>query len=207
MKATSADNDSKLLAKLRSVNPYKVRVYTSDDDSRDVAVPARRRKWAQVIETINARAWSRCELLNKAGEVLGYIDNVEAPTEVEDLAVGPTTAKRAEAEWIVNLVVKAQEKAMHYRDTEVANLLRAQGDVVREMGQAAAAMAAVYRDIIGATNEAAAVRVQAAATAAGAGKDDIGQLLEALPQLLQMLPVIKQLIAGGSKSPNGVPHG
>jgi hypothetical protein len=212
MSNTTTDGTmSKLLAKLRTLAPAKVRAYAGDDDHRDIAVPTRRKRWSQVIEAIEARSWTRVELLDKGGNVLGYVDNAEPAGVVEDIG-GPATAKRAEAEWIVNLVVRAQRDAMTFRDAEVKSLLQAQGDVVREMSQAMHGLATIYREQRDAAANVAELRATAAATPDGF---NMKELMEALPVLMQALPMLRGLLAGGvpssapksPKPPNGASHG
>jgi hypothetical protein len=190
--ATAALITDKLLATLKRHNPSKVRAYAGDDDHRDIAVPTRRKRWSQVIEAIEARSWTRVELLDKSGAVLAYVDNTSPAGEVEDIGEGKASKTRAESEWIVNLVVKAQREAMAFRDSEVQALLRAQGDVVREMSRAMQDLSGIYSEQRKAAVETAEIR--AAATAGGS---EWKELLEAAPQLLQMLPLLRGLLASG----------
>lgn len=197
----------KLLASLKRHNPHKVRAYLGDDDARDIAVPQRRKKWSQVIEAIEARAWSRVELLDKSGAVLGYVDNVEPARELED--IGATTGTGAQvqlAERIVAMVMKGQREAMTFRDAEVTALLKAQGDVVREMTAGMRALTAMYQEQVSVAEHAAELR----ATAAAGGDSQVKELLEALPTILQALPLLRGLLAGGaptSSTPRAKPNG
>jgi hypothetical protein len=181
----------KLLATLRRHNPAKVRAYAGDDDFRDVAVPTRRKKWTQVIEAIEARSWTRVELLDRSGAVIAYVDNTSPASDLEDLDVGKASKTRSDTEWIVNLVIRAQKETMAYRDSEVTNLLRAQGDVVREITGAMKDLSAIHAEQRRAAVETAEIRA-----AAQAGGDSWKELLEAAPQLLQMLPLLRGLVAG-----------
>lgn len=199
------ETTEKLLATLKRHNPHKVRCYNGDDDTRDIAVPQRRKRWSSVIAAIEAKAWTRCELLDKSGAVLGYADNEGPARDVEDLApafVG-VAGQLTLAERIAGLVVKAQRDAMTFRDSEVANLLRAQGDVVREMAAGVRALAEVYREQTHAVEDAAEARIAAAAAAADANGGDLKQLMEALPVLLQALPMLRALISGDAPASNG----
>jgi hypothetical protein len=188
----------KLLSTLRRLSPARVRAYTSDDDARDIAVPTRRRKWAQVIEAIESRSWTRCELLDKSGAVLGYVENTEPARELESLAEGPESRSITMAERIVGLVVKAQRDAMTFRDAEVTSLLKAQGDVVRELTSSMRALSDIYRAQVDAASEVASLQ----ATAAAGGDSQLKELLDAAPQILQVLPLVKGMMGGGTK-PNG----
>lgn len=185
----------RLLATLKRHNPAKVRAYANDDDYRDIAVPTRRKRWAQVIEAIDARAWSRVELLDKSNAVIAYVDNTSPATDVEEFALTSGGKTRADAEWIVNLCVRAQREAMAFRDAEVQALLKAQGDVVRELSRAMQELSGIYSEQRRAAVEVAEMR--AGAAAGGEWKE----LLDAAPQLLQMLPYLKQLMGGGESKP------
>lgn len=209
--ATTDGTMSKLLAKLRTLAPAKVRAYAGDDDYRDIAVPTRRKRWSQVVEAIEARSWTRVELLDKGGNVLAYVENAEPAGTVEDISSTVATGKRAEAEWIVNLVVRAQRDAMTFRDAEVKSLLQAQGDVVREMSQAMHGLASIYREQRDAAANVAEMRATAAAAPDGF---NMKELTEAIPVLMQALPLLRALLTGGApatkpnpKPPNGANHG
>lgn len=187
---TTAD---KLLSSLKRHNPSKVRAYAGDDDARDIAVPTRRKKWTQVIEAIEARSWSRVELLDKSGAVLGYVDNVEPARELQDLE-GKATKSRSDMEWMSKVIISAQREVLTFRDSEHSALLRAQGEVMREIVGAVHGLSAIHRTQLDATRETEAVRVAAAASAAGQG-DSLKELLEALPQILQALPMLRALLS------------
>jgi len=180
----------KLLAALKRHNPARVRAYSGDDDFREIAVPTRRQRWTVVIAAIVERSWSRCELLDKGGAVLGYCNNTEPAGVLEDLA--PAGGAIKEAERIVALVIKAQRDAMTFRDAEVTNLLKAQGDVVREMTAGMRALTAMYAEQVQAAEQVAELRTMAANPERG----QLAELLEAAPHLLQMLPAIRQLLSG-----------
>lgn len=200
------DTDTKLLATLKRHNPFKVRCYNGEDDTRDVAVPQRRRRWASVISAIEAKPWSRVELLDKSGAVLGYADNEGAARDVEEL--GPSFAgiggQLLLGERIAALAVKTAVDAMKLRDSEQQSLLKAQGDVVRELTNGVRALAEVYREQNIAVEEAAEARIAAVAEASGG---DWKQLVEALPVLLQAMPILKSLVSGDAPKPNGVHKG
>lgn len=182
----------KLLATLKRHNPSKVRAYAGDDDWRDIAVPTRRKRWGRVIEAIDAKSWTRVELLDKSGAVLAYVDNTSPASELEDVGDGKVSRTRSESEWILNLVIRAQREAMAFRDSEVQALLKAQGDVVRELSRAMQDLSGIYSEQRKAAVETAEIR--AAATAGGS---EWKELLEAAPQLLQMLPLLRGLLASG----------
>lgn len=186
----------KLLATLKSHNPHKVRAFNGEDDSRDIAVPQRRRRWAAVIGAIEARPWSRVELLDKSGAVLAYVDNEGPARDVED--VGPSYAgiggQLLLGERIAAVAMKAAREAVLSRDEEMKALLAAQGTVVREMAAAVKSLGEVYRE----QNVAAEEAAEARALAATAGQSsELKELLDAVPQIVQALPIIRALLAQG----------
>jgi hypothetical protein len=196
---------SPLLQTLRAHNPHKVRAYNGEDDAREIAVPQRRKKWGQVISAIEARAWSRVELLDKSGAILTYVENEGPARETEEL--GPSfngvAGQLLLGERIAALCMKHVATAVGQRDEEMRALLQAQGSVVKEMATAVQSIAEVYREQTVAAEDAAESRAQAAAAAAGG---DIQQLLAAMPQLLQLAAMAKQMLASGDGSPV-VPNG
>jgi hypothetical protein len=185
----------KLYERLRKLNPSRV-IAIAGDERREIAVPERRKKWSQVIEAITAAPWHRCELVNKRGEVLGYVDNTAPAAELEDIAVD---RKRSDVQWIVELVVRAQREALAYRDSEVQALLQAQSQVVRELSAGVRDIAALYREQAIAARDLGAMQ-------AGKDGDIVQQLLEAGPEILKALPLLRSLLSGdaASASKNGV---
>jgi hypothetical protein len=196
---------TKLLSTLKAHNPHKVRAYNGEDDHRDIAVPQRRRRWAQVLSAIEARPWSRVELMDKSGAVLAYVDNDGAARDPEELA--PSFAgvggQLLLGERIAALCMRSVATAVGQRDEEMRALLQAQGSVVKEMAAAVQSIAEVYREQTVAAEEAAESRAAAAAATASANGGDIQQLLQAMPQLLQLAAVAKQMLASGDTPPNG----
>lgn len=191
-----------LLVHLRRIAPHKVRVYDAADEHRDVAVPTRRRKWAQVIATIEARPWVRCELLDKSGAALGYVENDGPAGEVEELT-GRETGRAGEQRWLLELMIKAQTTALNFRDKEHAALLQGvremmtvQTDAMRET----IALMREQRDIVAET-----AQLKAAAEK-GDDLDQIVKLIEASPKLMQTIgPLVmalrapKKIAAGPAK--------
>lgn len=190
----------KLLQTLKRHNPSKVRAYAADDDHRDIAVPTRRKKWAQVIEAINALSWVRVEMLDKSGAVLAYVENTDPPAALEDLDVrGGSGHELRLAERICHLVLKGQRDAMTFRDAEVSNLLKAQGEVVREMTAGMRALTAMYQEQVQVSEQLAETR---AAAAVQPEPGQLKELMDALPTILQLLPVLRGLASGGDVRPH-----
>lgn len=180
-----------LLRKLRQLAPHRVRVYDGDDH-RDVAVPTRRRRWAQVIETVEGRPWTRCELLDKSGSVLGYVDNVEIVEEDALDAPGGNGAK-----WIVDLVLRAQQQALHWRAKEHSDLLSGMRDLLEVNTHATRELVELFRVQRDVASDVATMR----AAAAGGDMGDIIKLVEASPQLMQALGPLFALLTGPKAKP------
>jgi hypothetical protein len=193
-----------LLATLKRHNPHKVRAYNGEDDSRDIAVPQRRRRWASVIEAIEAKPWSRVEMLDKSGAVLGYCDNEGPSRDVEDLApsFSGIGGQLLLGERIAHLCMTSVAKAVAQRDDETKALLAAQRDVVKEMASAVQALGEVYREQTVAAEQAAESRAIAAAAGEGG---QLKELMEALPVLMQALPLLRGLLGSGEAAP--LPNG
>jgi hypothetical protein len=179
--------NTKLLASLKRFNPAKVRAYAGDDDARDIAVPTRRKKWATVIETVEARSWSRVELLDKSGAVLGYVENDEPARDLEDLD-GAQRKVRSEAEWIVQLVIKAQRDAVALARERDADASRAMVETLREVMITQRDLNALQRETRDAQAELSAI--QAAADNGG----QLKELLDALPQIIPAIPLLAGLV-------------
>lgn len=189
-----ADNDT-LLATLKRHNPAKIRAYAGDDDARDIAVPSHRKKWAHVIKAIQARSWSRVELLDRAGAALAYVENTEPAADLEDLESSSKSKTRTDVEWIVSLVVRAQREAVALARERDADAQRAMVDTLREMMATQRDLNALQREAREAAAEVA--HLQAAADNGG----QVKELLDAAPAILQMLPMLKSLAGGPAVKP------
>lgn len=197
----------RLLATLRKLQPARVRAFTSDDDARDIAVPGGRKKWGQVISALEARAWSRVVLMDKSGAELGTVENTSVARDIEEFGpTGKATGEYAHAVRINELVLKGIREALSWRDEETKTLLKAQGEVVREMVNGMRALSEVWSEQAEVSAEVAAA--SAAKEAAGDG-DQVKQIMEALPVIMQALPLLKSMLGAGEPAPqpNGARKG
>lgn len=175
----------RLLAQLRRVAPVKVRVYDAQDESRDVAVPTRRKRWSQVVLTVEARPWVRVELLDKAGAILGYVENDGAAEEIEDIGAPAGGGGRSiEARWMLELMLKAQRTALEFRDKEHSALLASMTAMLDVNAQNMRETVGIMRQQRDEAMELARIR---AAAEAGGDLDQIIKLVEASPQLMQAI--------------------
>lgn len=182
------DVGARLLATMRKLAPVKVRAFDAEDTPRDIAVPTRRKRWSQVVTTIESRPWVRVELLDKSGAVLGYVDNDGPAEELEDISAGPAGAQIVQARWFLDTMIKAQTAALTFRDKEhtallqgMVNLLQVSAEQTREL----VVFMRMQRD--------AAIETVAARAAAAAKGDELD--LEALAEIIKQSPKLLQSLA------------
>ena len=62
-----------------------VRIVDVGGERRDLAVPETKKRWETVSKLMGALPWTRAELLNKEGQLVGLLENDASPSVVEDL--------------------------------------------------------------------------------------------------------------------------
>jgi hypothetical protein len=188
----------KLEATLKRHNPSRVVVYTSDDDGTQISIPGgRNRRWKHVTATIETRfksTWSRVEMLDKGGALLGTCENTAPADDLEDLVASGKSVP-AQVERLLAIVLKAQRDALAMRNDENQAMLRAFPEVVRELTTSVKSLSAVHQAQRDAERELAKLQLEAAATPE---PDQLQQILEAVPVIAQAMPFLKQLITGSS---------
>lgn len=192
--------DPETLTKIKGVNPAIVRVYNGDDDYRDVTVQAVRNRWSRLANTLASLPWSKYELLDKKGGLVGIVENGAAAGDLEDIGQSPTGGLALQTRLNLELMLRAQREALTYRDKEVTAMLVGMKDVLTVMTQAMSATQAMYQSQV----EAAHVIAQANA---GGDIEQIVKLVEASPKLLATLaPIVGRMLGGGgSGGANGTP--
>jgi hypothetical protein len=208
---SASPTSAKLLATLKQHDPTKVLAYSGDGDPRIIAVPTRRKKWSQVVANVEARSWSHCELVDKHGAVLAYVENSDAATELEDLPAGSKMASEyALAVRVSELVLKGQREARADMKTMLDPFLNAQAATLASMTEAMRATVDMYREQVELTDEAAEARAQvaeeaaavaAAAKESGFGMQQFKELVEAAPAIMQFVAMMKKQLAGGTEAP------
>lgn len=180
----------KLLQALRRLAPHVVRVFDSSDEYRDVAVPTRRKRWTQVIETIEARPWVRCELRAKGGAVLGYVEQREdrEATELEDLSRMPPQAQHMR--WYLDMMLRAQTAALSHSQKEHAAMFASMQGILEVQTNATRELIELMKQQRDAAAEIATIRASAAQDD---GLDQILKIIEASPKLMQQ---VGPLLAG-----------
>lgn len=187
--------DPETQTKIKSVNPATVRVYNGDDDYRDVAVQAVRNRWSRLWATLSAMPWSKYELLDKKGGLVGIVENGAAAGDLEDIQQSPTGGLALQTRLNTELMLRAQREALTFRDKENQALLAGVVEVLKVMTTAMQATQQMYQAQV----EAAHVIAQANA---GGDLDQIVKLVEASPKLMATLaPIFGKMLSGGGTPP------
>jgi hypothetical protein len=172
-----------LLAKLRSLAPVSVRAYDGAGEVREIAVPGGRKRWSAVTATIEARPWTRVDLLDKAGRVLGHHDNDAPPEGIEDISTPPSMLQ---PKWFLELVLRAQDVALGHRQKEFTAILNG---VHQILALQAGMMTEQIEWMRSQRDEAVEMERSRAAVAPVTGEDDgLGEMLkliEASPKLME----------------------
>lgn len=210
---------AKLLQDLRRLAPHSVRVFDSSDEYRDVAVPSRRKRWTQVIETIEARPWVRCELRDKRGQVLGYVET--ELERVQDDAPMSTSipAEAAQMRWFLDIMLRAQHQALTFVNKEHAVVLGSIREILEVQTSAMRETVELLKQQRDVSTEIAEQRAAAAAQGDD-GLEQILKIVEQSPKLMEKIgPMFAMLMApkriaarvqpaaaaGPSSPPNGKP--
>lgn len=187
----------RLLAVLRRLGPTRVRVVNASDETYDVAVPNRRKRWSQVTETIESRPWVRCELLDKHGAVLGFVENDGPAGEIED--IGPTAGagKMGELRSLLDLLLRGQREALSFRDKEHATLLGSMSEMMRTVMEMLRETTVIMREQRDVAAETAALRAAAVPQKEDGSLDvdELVKILKASPKALaELAPVVGPLL-------------
>lgn len=172
-----------LINEIKKCAPVKLSVYCGDDSPREVAVPNTRNRYHRVEQVVGAFAWTRVELLDKSGSIIGVVENSDRAQS--SLAIAPAfDAECARDERILNVMLRAQQVALSHRESETKEALRASTEIVRTLTDSFKQLAMLHREQLSAAVEAAESRIEAQTSS------EMSQLLEAAPQILQVLPAL-----------------
>lgn len=191
-----SNSSDKLVATMHREKPVAVIAYVGgDSDGRKIAVRGGRKKWSQTVAAIEGLgAWTRVELLDKAGGLLATVENADPAGELQELTGRGGVWEQVERGMAI--VQRAVEAAAKSRGEEMRTVLAAQTDLMRETTVAVKTLSALHQSHLETVR--AASQAQLEATVASAqDSDEMGQLMQALPQLLQLLPLLKGQPPGG----------
>lgn len=191
-----------LLEDLKKVTPTPRTIAVTDaqGDVRIVAVPQRRKRWAQVIEAIEGGpGWERLELRGVGDVVIGYIERESEPVP----PVPSTSPVVAGMESMLALMLRAQQVALSNRETEHRQVMQSMIALLEVQSRAWQGVMEVMAHQRDASVQLAETRAAAAAAAAKESEDgDLMSMLtpERLPQLMQMVRAMKMLAGGSAPS-------
>jgi hypothetical protein len=198
MATNSTEFSATLLSALRKICPAKVRVFDAADGSRDIAISGNRNKWSQAMVAIDARPWVRCELLDKTGSVLGYVEHDGPAGELEDITGSEGKESRA-LERQMKIMLEAQRVALTFRDKETTELLKGVGDILRVNTEAIKQLTVLYQSQVAVASDVASMQATAAA---GGDMQQWIDLINASPQLASsVVPLLKFLLAKNPQPP------
>jgi hypothetical protein len=196
------NGDKTLLAALKKACPSKVRVFDAADDHRDIAISQRRNKWAQACLAIDAKPWVRCEMLDKAGNVLAYLEHDGPAGDLEDLGSTASNAAERTAQFNLKMMLEAQKVALSHSRQEVGDLLKGVTEVMRVNTEAIKGLASIMNQQVIVAADVAAMKATADA---GGDMEQWIKLIEASPTLATSLgPLVGAIfkaIAGGKQLP------
>lgn len=184
-----------LTRRLRNVAPAKVRAFDSSGEAREIGVPERRRKWAAVIEAVQAMPWVKLELLDKKGAVLGYIEHPDADDDQGDERGAVDDSREAR---MLGLMLEAQRVVLSSRTKEHQELLVAMTEVLRAQAQAARELTAIYQAQVQSAMSVAQMRAELQQS------DGLDAFIKALPELTEHGPKLAGLLSvlrGGNQLP------
>lgn len=194
-------DESQLAATLGRYKPSAVTAFVGDEP-RKVHIPNVRKRWVRVVASLQSiGAWSKVELLDKSGALMHTIDNAEPAGDLVDI---PMTARTAELQGLLTIVLKAQREAMAFKNEETQGLFRAMSEMQREQTQAVKALTGLYQEQLKVVRETEQERTSAmveAAQAAAQDGDQMKQFMEALPLIMQALPALRAMLTGQSGAP------
>lgn len=106
---------------LRKLQPQSLLVHLADGRDMSVAIPARKKKWAQVGATLEKLRWFQLEALDGKGQVLDVIDNEDGASELEDLEFDGAAGEQAK---FLQLMLKAQDVALGRQASLIDTMLK-----------------------------------------------------------------------------------
>lgn len=184
-----------LQRKLGAAAPAIVRVLLADGETRDLRpATGTRKRWAIVLDMVSRLEWRRMELLDAKGGLLDMLDNPEAaPAQERDRFGGDDPSDR-----MLKRMIDAQREALTWQDKSVRAALDTCVQVMRQMGDATAALTDLFR--MERDSMRAMMRDLEHAAQAAQGTDGD---LPSTELLKAMAPLLLSKLAAGAKPSNG----
>ena len=180
-------------AALIKLGPVRVQPYRGDEKLREIPVPTGKKRWQAVLTVVSKLDWTRCELLDRSGGLIGL---VEAQEREQAPSLGELDGREAQ---LLAILIKAQQSALANRTAETQAALTACTTAVRMLTEAVGALANVQRMTLDVQAQAyqAAAQIQQPGPE---GSEEGGMMSTKL--LEQMAPMIlAKLLAPGAPAP------
>jgi len=181
------DSDSAgVVAQLKGTNPMSLVVYMVDGETKNLAVPQVRRKWAHLRKVLdNLAPWARLEAIDRKGNICAVVDNPRAD-DSETLDLYAPSKQAGDVAQLVQIMLKAQDVALSRQGSMLKSVLDNNAQILSMVSQRLGMLEKNYMQNLELVQDFA----QAAASAAGEdGKGD-SQAWEALIELAPQIPAL-----------------
>lgn len=175
------DLSVRLCADFRRVKPVSLVAILADGSEKKVALRSGRGRWEHAAGVV--APWvadgARIECRDKVGAVLALL---EYEVEEEAAAKAPPTNSGADARWMLDLMLRAQDQALRRHHEMLGTLLEANNGMIELLGSRISTLEASYGRMLQAQLDATMARAEA--EAAAATKADDSQLTSLAAQVL-----------------------
>jgi hypothetical protein len=192
----TSDLDPGVLKALKQLQPFQLRLYLTDGETKMVAIPGKRTRWARVAAILNSQepAWVKAEALDGRGVTLGVVDNPELETDLapfedgglEDIGGDGATVGvlMGQLRSLQGIMLQGQDVALK-RQTE---LVRTTLDANRQLIEVMVKLVTGFAARLEKSEERAADFFDQLSQLAGGEEagSEAGAVLQMLPQLLQV---------------------
>lgn len=113
---------------LRKLEPVSLKVTLMDGTEKPVAVPKVRNRWQRVYQILDSLAWVRIEALDKAGAVLGVVEDDDAAEELVEASGGDERDMRM-AKVLLEVMRSTQKETRQMFETQ----MRGQAELVEAL--------------------------------------------------------------------------
>jgi hypothetical protein len=169
--------------------PSKVRLVQGDETlGTDIVVQHdKKKRWDAVLQIAEQYMWSHALLLDKSGNTLRMVANDDPAGELEDLGAGAGADVQAmKVERMVSIMLRAQERALHFRDAETRAAMQAMVQVMRQTTEAVSTMSRIYQSTLNLVMQGAEQAARSAA-AADDGMESDGMMKAIAPIVVQRM--------------------
>lgn len=163
---------ARICADFRRVKPHAITVILSDGSEKSIAVRTGRGRWEHAANTI--AMWKgetlRVECRDKDNAVIALLEYEQASMLDPERATPPTSAG-ADARWMLDLMLRAQDQALKRHHEMLGTLLDANNGMIELLGSRISTLEASYGRMLQAQLDATMARAEAEAAAATKADD------------------------------------